>query len=470
MIMKMRKSIFCFRLFSLAALFIMAAPVFVHSGEITVKHGKFDHFNISMPEQMLAGEDITIKIHAVDSLNNTILSFGEPKKSFSVSVVGSSVIKSATFDSTSLVNGTLTFILNDKTAERVSLTITESDNPVPILSREFAVLPNKLSSLAVKSPRIVQAGEKFEIKIIEKDAFGNLVTEPVFSKNLNITFKGSSEPKVDMPLMPEFRNGIGAVNFIAEKAGTVIIEIKDMATGTSGASEKITVVSGPLHSFKLLHPREVIAGEAFDFSIIPMDRFGNAVRNYPSTGSGVSITASGKQKPFPSTVPAYSFINGQVRVALRYDEAEAIKLGVAEIGSKQAGTSDTIMFIRPVTEKLEIITPDSVIAGQKFKVKIIAYNQLNHIIKNYNIVGTDVLLSTTGTGVLMPSRIPPSEFLDGIAIVDLQYNKSESFEISAYTEKSGAAPAGTAGIETFVEKAVKKQKAGKEKKQKKRPQ
>lgn len=426
-------------LFLLTVLTAVIMPLSAYSGEITVKHGKFDHFNISMPEKAVAGADAEIKLSAMDSLNNPVTSFGEPKRNFMISVTGSAAVRPSSFDSSALTNGGLTITLSDKTAEAVTFSVTESDSPVPILTREFSVIPNKLSSLVVKGPRSVAAGERFEVKIIAKDVFGNTVPEPVFGKNLNISFAGSAEPKIETPLVTEFRNGAGTVAFIAERAGTVSIEIKDMATGSSGSSEKISIKNGPLHSFKILHPREVIAGEPFDFTIIPVDRFGNVLANYSSTGSGVAITSSGKQKPFPSNIPANEFAGGQVKAVLRYDGAETVKIRVTELGTNQTVESESMVFVPPTAERFEIVTPDSVIAGQKFKIKVIAYNQLSHVFKNYNLTGSDVLLSTTGTGNLMPNRVPPSEFLNGVAIVDVQYNKSESFEIVASEDKANEA-------------------------------
>lgn len=415
----------------LLVVMVLAMPSMGYPIEIKVKHGKFDHFNISMPEQINAGEDVQITLKAVDSFNNSIVNFGELKRNFIVSTTGSAIVKPSTFDSASILNGSITLIFNDKIAENGIFTITESGNNAPMLSRDFSVIPNKLSVLIVKGPRTVNAGERFELTIIERDAFGNLVSEPLYMKNIDISFKGNTELRVEKPLGSEFRRGIGTIGFVAEKAGSVMIEVKDLTTGSSGTSEMIDITNGPLHSFKLLHPQEVIAGEPFDFSIIPVDRFGNVILNYASSGSGVLITSSEKQKPFPSTIPASEFINGQAKVALSYDEADAVRLHVTDIDTKRSGSSDIIVFVTPIPEKFEIAAPEAVVAGEKFQVKITAFNQLAHVIKNYNLIGTDVVLLATGTGTLTPNRLKPSVFINGTAVVYLQYNKSEAFDITA---------------------------------------
>lgn len=420
-----------FLLLFLAALL----PAYAYPGEIKVKHDRLDHFNIVIPEQISAGADAQIRLEAVDSLSGIIANTGEFKRSFKIHVTGSATVTPAAFNSTGLQDGALLLTFNDKTAENVVLSITEGDNPFPIVSKEFFVNPDKLSSLAVKGPRTVLAGERFELKIIEKDALGNITSDPVYGKNLNISFSGSVEPETELPLIAEFRKGMGTLGFIAKKAGNVIIEIKDMATGISGTSELINIKNRPLHSFRLGAPKEVIAGEPFDFSIVPVDQFGNVISDYSSTGKGVVITSSGRHKPLPSTIPASRFVKGKVNTLLRYDGTETVRLGVTEIGSNLTSESGSIVFVAPIPERFEIITPDSVIAGHKFKIKITAYNQLSHVIRNYSLLGTDVLLTTTGTGNLIPDRIRASEFIDGVAIVDVQYNKSEDFEIMAAAEK-----------------------------------
>ncbi|MFZ5997856.1 MAG: hypothetical protein ACOYW7_10260 [Nitrospirota bacterium] len=413
-----------------------AVPSFVSSAEIVIKPGKFDHFNVSMPDRIIAGEEAMIKLQAVDAFNNVIANFGETEREFQISAPGSAVVKPSAFKASSFVKGSLTLSLIDKTAETVALTIREAGSPIPIVMKEVVVLPNKLNSFAVKEPRRAQAGEPFDIKIIAKDAFGNTVTEPIPGKNLNLIFKGNAEPKIDMPAIPDLKGGASTVTLVSQKAGAAQIEVKDLITGSTGISDKIEITSGPVSAFKIFAPKEVIAGEPFDLSIVAVDRFNNVVTNYATTGSGVTITTSGKLKPFPSTIPAYEFVNGQAKVDLRYDVAEDITLTVTETGKGPKGTTDTIRVVSPIPERYEVTVPESAVAGQKFKIKITVYNQLGHVIKNYNLVGPDVLLSTTGTGTLIPNKIPASEFVNGTTVVEVQYNKSEAFSIIASPAKT----------------------------------
>ncbi|HEX8948038.1 MAG TPA: hypothetical protein VF790_03695 [Dissulfurispiraceae bacterium] len=420
----------------------IAVPLLAFSAEIVVKPGKFDHFNISMPEKMVAGEEATIRLQAVDAFNNIISNFGEIEREFQISGSGSAIVKPSSFKASSFSNGALSFTIADRTAETFSLSIRETGSPIPIITKEISIVPNKLSSFVVRGPRTALAGEPFDIRLVAKDSFGNTVTEPIAGKNINLVFKGDADPKIDMPATPDFKGGVCVITLVSQKSGITQVEAKDLITGSMGASEKIDVINGPVASFKIFAPKEVIAGEPFELAIVAVDRYNNVVANYATTGSGVSITTSGKLKPFPSTIPAYEFVSGQAKVDLRYDVAEDITLTVNETGKGPKGSTEAIRVVSPVPERYEVTTPESVIAGQKFKLKITVYNQLGHVIKNYNLVGPDVQLGTTGTGTLVPNRIPSSEFVNGTAVVEVQYNKSEAFAIYASPVKAPAAPLG----------------------------
>ncbi|TAN42908.1 MAG: hypothetical protein EPN22_11265 [Nitrospirae bacterium] len=433
-----RRGVFSLALLALLVL-ASAIPFSAAAGEIKIKPGKFSHFNVTLPEKIATGESTQITIQAVDSLNNLIGNFNESGKEFQINVSGSAVAAPGNFKSSSFVNGAFSFALSDKTAETVTISIREIYKPIPVLTKDLTVVPNKLSSFAVLAERpIALAGEVFNVKITPKDAFGNKLTDLIPGKNLNLIFKGEAEPKAVSAAIPDLKDGVGSVSLMSEKAGVFEMEVKDLISGSSGTSEKIEIVNGPVSSFKLFTPKEVIAGEPFDFTMVALDRFGNVVTNYSLTGYGVEISSSGKIKPFPSALPAYDFVNGQAKISLRYDMAENISLAIQDANGRFKSASEVVKVTAPVFERFEIVTPDSEVAGQKFKIKITVYNQLNHVIRNYNQVGPDVELNTTGSGTLIPRIIPASEFVNGTAIVEVQYNKSEAFSIIATPIDSGA--------------------------------
>ncbi len=429
------------QLFIAIVAMMTAAPSFIQAAEITIKPGRFDRFDISAPERIVAGQEALIRLRAVDSFNNIIRDFNKIEREFTISVSGSATVTPHAFRASNFIDGTFTFSITNRTSEVITLFIREKGVPIPVLSKNIRIVPDRPYSFSVEGPSIVYAGEIFNIRITAKDVFGNTVLEPIYGKNLNFIFKGDADPKIDMPLMPDFKKGVNIVTLVSQKAGVAVIEVRDLVVGISGISNKVRVISGAVHSFAVFTPKEeVIAGEPFEVSVVALDRFDNVVSHYASTGNGITITSTGRLKPFPSTLPAYAFIDGQASINVRYDAAEEISLIITEIGRKQRGESEVIHLATPTVSRYEITTPESAVAGQKFKIKITAYNQLGRVFRNYNVLGPDVHLSVTGTGSLMPNRIPASEFINGTAVVEVQYNRSEAFTIIASPAKPVVRP------------------------------
>ncbi|MCX8069071.1 MAG: hypothetical protein N2738_01050 [Thermodesulfovibrionales bacterium] len=403
----------------------------IFAKDIIVNPGKFDRFIITLPENIQAGDEVQINIQAADNLGNIIKNFNTYEKEFIISTTGSATLNTKSLKASAFSNGFATVIFRNTVAEKVVLSIREANNLIPLITKDIIVTPASLKSFTIKSPKTSRAGEKFDITIIAKDAFGNTYTEPILGKNINFSYKGEADVKFDMSMVPDIIKGSTVATFMAMKTGLITIEAKDVITGSSGVSEPIEIINGNVNSFKVMAPKEAVAGEPFEISIAAIDRFGNFVTDYSSNGKGINIKSLGKTVPFPSTVPAYEFSNGQAKISIRYDISETVILNVVEIGGTQSGSSEAITVTLPKADRFEIVTPESVIAGQKFKVKITVYNQNNKVIKNYNLIGSDVILKASGTGNLIPDRIPASEFVNGTAVIDVQYNKAEAFKITA---------------------------------------
>jgi len=78
-----------------------------------------------------------------------------------------------------------------------------------------------------------------------------------------------------------------------------------------------------------------------------------------------------------------------------------------------------------------IKTPKQIDLGKAFKVAITAYDNGNRRVRNYNKIGHDVSITTTGAGVIVPSIVPALSFKKGRAVVYFTYNSSDNFDIVA---------------------------------------
>lgn len=418
-------------LFTVLVIGLLMFSGFAYSGSIMVKPGNFDHFAIQLPDRVKAGESFMVRLQVYDAHNNLISNFEETGKDFRVAVSGSAQVQPSILKAVSFAAGNASISITNKKAETITLSIFEVGGTVPVLTKDITILPNKLDHFFVQAPQFVTAGSNFDIKIIARDAFQNPITDvDVDAKNLRLTSSGSTVFKtISAPSV--FRDGISMSTLSAEKTGEASIEVRDQVTGSKGVTSNIKVSPAMLSYFKVFGPKETVAGEPFEVVIKAFDAFDNLVDNYSTYGSGVVVTSSGKTKISPSFINHTEFKGGQATVKLRYEKAEEISVIVTENNKTQQGKSTSIIVHPSAPDNFAVITPDSAIAGQKFKIKLEAYDKFGNLIRNYNLVGSDVYLNVTGKGKLSPRTVLASEFVDGIAVVDVIYDKAETFLISA---------------------------------------
>ncbi|MBI3378260.1 MAG: hypothetical protein HY035_07670 [Nitrospirae bacterium] len=414
-----------------AVLFVFAASNVSHSGNIIVKPGGFDHFAVQLPEKVRAGEGVIVKLQAYDMHDNLITNFAETGKEFKVSVSGSAQAQPSILKAASFMGGSAGITITGNKAEAVMLSIFEAGGTVPVVTREITILPNKLDHFFIQSPPSVAAGNKFDIKVIARDAYNNPVADTdIETKNIKLALAGTAGLKIVSADMV-FRNGASIATLMAEKTGESAIEVHDTATGSKGISAALKVMSAGLSHFKVYAPKEAVAGEPFEVTISAFDAFDNPIDNYSSSGRGVNFSSTGQAKVSPSFIGQSEFKSGQAVVKLRYEKAEEISIVVSESSMSQQGKSTAVRINPAAPESFVVVTPDSAVAGQRFRIKIEVYDRFKNSVRNYNLVGNDVYLNATGTGVLSPKRVHASEFVNGVAAVDAVYDKAESFAISA---------------------------------------
>lgn len=402
-----------------------------YSGTVVVKPGQFDHFTLQVPDRIIAGENFIIKAQVYDSNNNLITNFTETGKEFKVDIQGTAVVLPSTLSSSSFSGGSANISINSKKAQRIIFSIRESGGSVPVISRELIVLPNKLDHFVLLAPEKVTAGNAFDVRIIAKDLFDNTVDDLNIGRNIKINSTGTASLKMVGGSAVDFKNGMATANFISEKTGNIIIDLQEISTGSSGKTQELIVHPASLSYFKMQAPRNVTAGEAFDLLIAAYDAYDNLVTNYSSTGGGVRFSSTGTSKMEPLLVSPAEFKNGQAIVNAIYEKSEEIQVIAKESNRDQTGKTGDIMVSNSSPDHFVVVTPDTAVSGQRFKIKVESYDRFNNIVKNYNLTGNDVALNTSGNGAISPSRVSPSDFLNGVAMVDITYDKAESFLISA---------------------------------------
>jgi len=419
-------------IFSVLVLYALSAMTVAEAGTIIVKPGKFDHFTLEVPERTVAGEGFFIKALVYDLQNNLITNFSESGKDFKVAVTGSATLVPSHLSQVLFRGGTAQISVTDKQAEKIVFSIYQADGTVPLISRELNIVPNKLDHFVVITPGQAVAGDTFEAKIIAKDVFDNTVSDSeTAGKNIRVASRGTTSFKILGTVVPDFRSGTASINLVAEKIGTVAVEVQEVLTGSRGLSQNITVNPAAVSSFRLFVPAEAVAGEPFEITVAAHDLYGNQVNDYGSVGNGVTLQSSGSSKIQPSFIKPSEFKGNEAVVKVVYEKAEEMSIIAKELDKNQTGKSQPIRVIAAQADHFVVITPEDAQSGQPFKIRIEAYDRFDNRVRNYNLTGNNVFLKTTGTGVLSPSIISPTEFVDGSALVEVSYDKAESFAISA---------------------------------------
>lgn len=412
---------------SLLTLFFLSIS---YAGTVMVKPGRFDHFTLQIPERAVAGESLVISARVYDSYNNLITNFSESGEEFEVTVTGSAVVQPSHLSPTSFPGGVTNITVTDKKAETVVYSIYKVGGTVPVVSKEIAISPDELNHFVVQAPTNVRAGSSFNVRIIAKDLFDNTIDDvKIAGKNVRITSVGS--PLRVVETCSNFKNSTASATLVSEKIGSAVIEVQEVSTGTKGQSGEIIVNPAELGYFRIYSPKEAIAGEPFEITVSAYDIYGNPINNYSSIGNGVRLESTGQTNLEPSFIKPLEFKNNEATIKVVYEKTEKISIIVKEHNKNQKGKSNLIRINLPIADHFVVTTPDVAVSGQPFKIKIEAYDRFNNLVKNYKLTGINVILKTTGTGVLSPSVISSSEFVDGVALFDVVCNKAESFSISA---------------------------------------
>ncbi|PMP93241.1 MAG: hypothetical protein C0170_00555 [Hydrogenobaculum sp.] len=317
-------------------------------------------------------------------------------------------------------------------------------------AEQVYVKPGNFSYFDAYIPTYITAGQKVTFTLRPMDAYGNFIKDFTYYDK-KFLVRSTGELSVDPALFSskDFKDGSFSITIEDNKAGTATLSIlegsypvliKNEATGSMMPVVSIKVVNGPVYKFAIEAPSTVEAGRDFVAKIIALDKYGNIVRNYASIGSDVVVELKTSNGTLPYTVHAYKFKNGIADIILRYDIPSKVAIDAYEVNNRKISSQDYYVDLYPPKpSKFRVEIPESSIsAGEPFEVYITAYDQDGQVIRNYNIVGKTVHLVASGTGKLIPNVVPPEDFINGTAKVNLIYTKSEPITISAYIE--GMAP------------------------------
>lgn len=304
----------------------------------------------------------------------------------------------------------------------------------------ITILPGKLNNFRINVPKRVQAGSKFNVKLVAIDDYGNIITD--FSKKyegLNVAVNigsSSNEEKFNIPAS-EFKTGIVNFSVSYKKAGK--ITVSSTFEGVEDESTPISINAGPFHNLKITAPKNVIAGVPFKVRINAADQYGNPVKMAPKSYGSIKVYITGDNFSIrPRKVPTdyikggsgkFSFISdragiGQINFAVNYD------------GRSHIFISKNINIKPSYFQKFLISTNISKVpAGRPFIIKIVAIDKFGNVITNINGIDGNVKLSlVSSVGIERSSVFSFKAFNNGIALVKTVFNRVGTFSIYAKPE------------------------------------
>lgn len=299
----------------------------------------------------------------------------------------------------------------------------------------ITVKPGPLANFTVSAPSEAISGEDFFLQVKAHDLNGNLITNyGDIGKSIKLISSGSQ------PLMPNslsatsFIGGIATVKALYKKAEDIVITVKDFSESSVGKSLLIKVKPNSIHHFNINVPDVAAAGSRFNVTATALDAYDNVVVDYASLGKGVNVSTSGTSKISPNFVTSTSFKAGKAEISFVYNKAENITINLSEKDRPDISMSNRIAVQPDRIDRFVVTTEGVAIAGKPFTVKIKAVDSNDNVISNYDVSGKNVKLAITGSGDLSPNSVSASNFVDGLATVDVNYDKAESFSIHAFQE------------------------------------
>ena len=306
----------------------------------------------------------------------------------------------------------------------------------------ITVKPGQLNYFTISAPGEAVSGEDFFLQIKVHDNKGNVITNySDVGKSVKLLSTGSQQLTPKSVSAASFIGGVATVKAVYYKAEDISITVKDFSETRSGKSGLIKIKPNTIHHFSIVAPATVVAGSPIKLRITALDAYENMIGAYNSMGKGANVSTSGTSKVSPNFIPASSFIGGVANLTFTYNKAENITINLSEKDRPDISKSNRIAINPASLDRFVVTTGGVAVAGEPFAIKIKAVDAYDNVVSNYNTTGKNVILASSGSGDLTPNVVAASSFVDGLANINVRYDKAESFSVNVYQEGMQGAPA-----------------------------
>lgn len=404
------------------------------SAPLVARAGNLSEIRVTLPEtEGVAGVPFPVILEVKDENGSVIANFDRVGEALTLVASGVGELSPSVVSPSLFRDGIATIDVTYKVAESLKVSVFdkagvkrgESDGAVRIVG-------GRLGRMEVVAAERARAGEPLAVQVMAFDNFGNVIRD--FTRVAAKLRLGAADGSpLEAPLLTD-REFVGGTAFLMVKpykSGALSIVAMDEITGTTGRSQTIQVAAGDVASFTIRARSQVIAREPFDVEITALDRFGNVVREYARTGSGVVVEAPLEGGLTPVTVPASAFMDGSARVSFTYNAADRISLTIVEQGGTARGVSDFIFVTHADARKFRIDGGGEATAGTPFKLRITAVDDYGNPAISYGRRDGQVALYAENGSPMAPPYFSRSAFVNGVAEVDVVFLSSGDVRVHA---------------------------------------
>ena len=313
------------------------------SAAIVAELGEVNHFVISVPSEVSAGETFKMEIEARDIYSNPITNYYDAKREIEIRALGAGEFKPDFISSGAFTErGRAVIDCSYTKAEALQIIVKEKNSSISGSAR-LTVVPGKITYFEALFPPSASAGQSFLVKLTVKDANGNCV--PYFEKEqrvVEISTDGAGMISPNYISNRDFKGGIAVINLTYSGVGNITFFFKENKERIFGKAT-VEMKAGRFHHFEIINPSTVIAGRAFKTIIKARDVNNNLITDYQKEGTGAFISTSGTGSIRPNFIPVTNFDQGIATVNFVYTKAEPFTIIVKE-GLETRGVEETTFF------------------------------------------------------------------------------------------------------------------------------
>ena len=269
-------------------------------------------------------------------------------------------------------------IENHQTAADYTVTIeTKQNDGTPIDSGTSLLFTIKHDSLAqFEFANIINhtAGENFSIDITAKDAYGNTVED--FENTVELS---DTSGTISRSSTTEFTAGSWNGNVSITRAG-INNQITALAQNKSGVSNNFNITHGLLNRFAINNiPSPRTAGNSFNIRIVAQDLYQNIVTSFSTK---VSLTdLSGSIQAVPDNFNSGVLENQSVIITKSQQDNY---ITATDPVTSKTGQSNLFNVIAGNLAKFYIEPISDQIAGESFPINVIAQDNNNNMVSNFD--------------------------------------------------------------------------------------